>query len=744
MGNTINNNGASSISHPQTAGADPQNSITKTVKVNGKLYNCSASKVWGLRVAREVLGVHGLVKPVYDHFHGKLHEHRADITANPSKLPSTPLSERTARPLPKLPNQMNEQPTTHSKPANTPLAVRNSSPEIQPAKDLTAPEIIKNLEHGKFEDKSGFSLNKFSEAVQQLSTEDIKPLMKQLSRKEGPGYDTVMQEVREIYAERKVTEGLKKFGDNVQGLKDQFAGHYAHVPKLAAAMLAEIDRQVGLQEAPDSRSLELKELTPSLQGVYDSGNGSQLEFGTFQGVSLKLDQEYPKRPDDRVINEQFKNIQNPDIRGEIHNDLAFRDQAIPKYKDIHQSDAGKAFAPGAPYHAAKVDLPGGSFIASQGPIEKTETNFIKMLAHHRPAVSVSLVNSTELQDPKISHKKENQRSIEVGPKTIGEEKNYDGVKVRLDGQYSFDKGNVTVKQFSINGETQFRVYDKSWEDHSAGNPERLAKLSVLVEKLRQHPSVASRSDNPTVVNCNAGVGRTGTFVTIDNSLRQYQKTGEVPKDFTQTINTARKVRNRFVQTAGQFNTVTAVHGQFTPLFNPLLKEAGLTVATPATPQKAPEPKDNGLKYGSEDYAVINREARDAARLRRANRDDTYVNTNFADKTKTSVEKAPDLPPVAAERTKYNGPKDADELLDKITAGGYGMTIQTFDKNKLTTELTHVLRQAHQNQDQEQFDEISKYTETLKADKNWSQIGLLIDRIVNNRTQNGPPPTPSRR
>ncbi|WP_422137604.1 tyrosine-protein phosphatase [Endozoicomonas sp. ALC020] len=743
MGNTINNGGTSSIGHSQTAGADPQNSITKTVKVNGKLYNCSASKVWGLRVAREVLGVHGLVKPVYDHFHGKLHEHLADNTATPSKAPSTPLSERSTRPLPKLPNQMNEQPRTHSKPANTPLAVRNSSPETQPAKALKAPEIIKNLEHGKFEDKSGFSLNKFSEAVQQLSTPDIKELIFQLSQKDDPGYDTIMQEVREIYAERKVTEGLKEFGDNVQGLKDRCAGRYANSPKLAAAVFAEIDRQVGLQDPPDSRSLELKELTPSLQCVYGSDHGSQLEFGTYQGASLNLSQEFPYKPDDSEINTQYKKIKSPQIQGRIDNQPFF-EKAHPKFSDIHLGNRDKGFAPGAPYHAAKVDLPGGSFIASQGPLENTENNFIKMLAHHRPAVSVSLVNSKELEDPEISHKPDKKRSIEVGPKEVGEEKDCGGVKVRLDGQYSFDEGKVTVKQLSINGETQFRVYDKGWADHSAGTPERLAKLSVLVEKLRQHPSVAARSNNPTVVNCNAGVGRTGTFITIDNSLRQYQKTGEVPRDFTQTITTARQVRNKFVQTAGQFNTLTAVHGQFTPLFNPLLKEAGLTVATPATPQKAPEPKDNGLGYGSEDYAVVNKQARDADRLRRANRDDTYVNVNFADKTKTSVEKAPDLPPVAAKRTRNNGPKDADELLDKITGGGYGMTIQTFDRQTLTTELTRVLRQANKIQDQEQFVEISKYTKTLKADKNWSEIGQLIDKIVNNHTQNGPPPTPSRR
>ncbi|WP_252179256.1 tyrosine-protein phosphatase [Endozoicomonas sp. 4G] len=680
--------------------------------------------------------MHGLVKPVYDHFHSKLHEHRADTAANPSKPPSTSLSERSARLLPKLPNQVNEQPKTHSKPANTPLEVRRSAPETQAAKTLTAPEIIKNIDHGKFDDAdSNFLLNKFSETVQQLPTSDIKALIFELRDKKDSSYDTAKQEVREIYAERKVPEELKKFGNNVQGLKDHLANHYGRGSKLADAMLAEVDRRFGLQEAPDSRTHELKELTPSLQGIYDSDKGSQLTFGTFRGASLKLGQEFPHQPEDLNIKNQFQAIQknSPYIKGDLDRSPKFIDGAKPKFpKDIFQSDKAPGFAPGAFYHAAKVDLPGGSFIASQGPLEETENNFIKMLAHHRPAVSVSLVNSMELANPKVSNKPPNRHSIEVGPKTVGEEKDCDGVKVRLDGQYSFDKGNVTVKQLSINGETQFRVYDKGWADHTAGTPERLAKLSVLVEKLRQHPSVANRSGNPTVVNCNAGVGRTGTFITIDNSLRQYQKTGEVPQDFTKTITTARQVRNKFVQTAGQFNTLTAVHGQFTPLFDPLLKEAGLTVATP---QKAPEPEDNGLGYGSEDYATVDRTA---DKIRRENEDELYVNTTFATKKDTAVEKAPDLPPsppVAAKRSKYTGPKNAEQLVNKIADGQYGKTLQAFNIKKLSSELTHVLRQADRQSDQQQLNQILSYAETLQADENWHQIGDKIQKLIDDFSRN---------
>ncbi|MGI9279167.1 MAG: tyrosine-protein phosphatase [Endozoicomonas sp.] len=689
MGDPINGGGASPVSHSQTAGTENQKPITDTVTVNGKPYNVGKAKVWGLRIAREVLGVHGLVKSAYNHFQGKLHDHRADgNVAGTSKPPSTPLMERAARPLPELPNKLSESPdTTGSKPSFTPPEIIDSAPETpQPAKPLTVPEIISDLTFGGFEGDDGFSLSKFSDTVQQLPTSDIKTLL--VDHNDKLLAENIRQEVREIYAERKVTEALgPSFDGDVQGLKDKFAKRYTSSPKLAKAVNTEINRQLNIQQGPDPRSPELQQLTPGLQGIYSSDNGAK----------LGLSQEFPKAPDNPAINKQFSEIEgrSPVIKNRIDNNQAFKDQAFPKFTNIHLGKADQAFAPGAPYHAARVDLPGGSFIAGQGPLENTETNFVKLLAHHRPAVSISLVNSEELKDPSISGRKSTKRSIEIGPKVVGEEKDYGGVKVKLDGQYSFDEGRVTVKQLSVNGETQFRVYDKGWEDHSAGNPERLAKLSVLVEKLREHPSVAARSDNPTVVNCNAGVGRTGTFVTINNSLREYQKTGQPPQDYTQTITTARQVRNKFVQTPGQLNTVAAVHGQFTPLFDPLLKEAGLTVSTPVqtpvTPQEAPEPEDNGLNYGADDYATINRDERDAGRIRRASQDDTYVNTRVERDTsieevseeEDTVEPPPILTPSPApeDTSSVNQTSQQLELLNQLIADAEQARKPTADRIK---------------------------------------------------------------
>ncbi|WP_172806909.1 tyrosine-protein phosphatase [Endozoicomonas arenosclerae] len=693
-----------------------------------------------------------MIKPAYNHFHDKLHSHRSDgnVAGTPTP-PSTPVLERSARPLPELPNQVNDFAGSNSP---TLFQDYDSTPEAAPPKPQTAAEVLHAISYGNdFNNDDGFSLDLFREGVNDLPTDEIKTLLTKHS--DELLNDRIKDTVREVYAERKVSEALSnpKFKDDPQGLKTELTNHYGQFPKLHAAMQAEVNKRFGIEEAPETRSPELHELTPNLQSLYSSNSGGPLQ----------LDKEFPKVPKDPVINEQFNDIEvsSPLIQGRIDQKDDFKSEAHPKFSNIHLGNTGKAFAPGAPYHAAKIDLPGGSFVAAQGPLEKTETNFVKLLAHHRPPVSVSLVNSDELTDPKISGRRNTRRSIEIGPKEVGEEKDYGGIKVKLEGKYDFDGGRVTVKQLSINGETQFRVYDKGWEDHSAGNPERLAKLAVLVEKLRQHPSVSARTDNPTVVNCNAGVGRTGTFVTIDNSLREYQKTGQPPQDYTQTITTARKVRNSFVQTAGQFNTVSAVHNNFTRLFAPLLEEADLTVAThsesPITPEESIGPDDNGPEFSSAIYSTVNKDERDAERLRKASQDENYENTSFGQIRDSSIEEvleeddnlepppiltpspAPDdveVPdsPTLSKRTASLRPKDANQLLNKITEGGYGNSPASFDSQKLVTDLIPVLRQA----DQAQFTELLNYTETLKSTPGWQEVGLAAEQAINDHIQNRSP------
>ena len=63
-------------------------------------------------------------------------------------------------------------------------------------------------------------------------------------------------------------------------------------------------------------------------------------------------------------------------------------------------------------------------------------------------------------------------------------------------------------------------------------------------------SEVSNQQPPLVVHCSAGIGRTGTFITIDVSLRELDATGSV--DIQNTVQRIRRQRAFAVQTEEQY------------------------------------------------------------------------------------------------------------------------------------------------------------------------------------------------
>ena len=81
----------------------------------------------------------------------------------------------------------------------------------------------------------------------------------------------------------------------------------------------------------------------------------------------------------------------------------------------------------------------------------------------------------------------------------------------------------------------------SWPDH--GVPQYGSPLMMLYKKVM---AGWKRGGPPIIVHCSAGVGRTGTFITIDIALEQAEKKGVV--DIAGIINRLREQRMLMVQT----------------------------------------------------------------------------------------------------------------------------------------------------------------------------------------------------
>ena len=81
----------------------------------------------------------------------------------------------------------------------------------------------------------------------------------------------------------------------------------------------------------------------------------------------------------------------------------------------------------------------------------------------------------------------------------------------------------------------------SWPDH--GVPEYAAPLMIIRKKAMGDWKILG---GPLLVHCSAGVGRTGTFITLDIALEQANKEGIV--DIPGIVNRLRQQRMKMVQT----------------------------------------------------------------------------------------------------------------------------------------------------------------------------------------------------
>ncbi|AAW51787.1 PTP 3 [Bracoviriform demolitoris] len=180
------------------------------------------------------------------------------------------------------------------------------------------------------------------------------------------------------------------------------------------------------------------------------------------------------------------------------------------------------------------------FICCQGPKESTSGDFWKMVSEHNSSVIVSL---TETDD-------EDQVCYEYWVK---------------EEDYELAFGRYVVKTLEIIEESSFtrtrlRLTDVSsdtsreihhfwyphWSDY--GNPTNPAEILNLISKVNQKrkemKKTADSQPGPIVVHCSAGIGRTGTFCTIDNALSQLRK--EQTVCLPQTVLKIRKQRHSSV------------------------------------------------------------------------------------------------------------------------------------------------------------------------------------------------------
>ncbi|XP_053399763.1 receptor-type tyrosine-protein phosphatase epsilon-like isoform X4 [Mercenaria mercenaria] len=178
------------------------------------------------------------------------------------------------------------------------------------------------------------------------------------------------------------------------------------------------------------------------------------------------------------------------------------------------------------------------FIASQGPTKEMIDDFWRMIWQQRCTDIVMLTNIFELGVQKcLQYWPRNDESISFGNiavKLLKEEKSSDFVIRNLEINHKGDETRI-VKQYHFTSWPDKTTPDTAW---SLVNFWRIVREGTIDAKY------------PIVVHCSAGIGRTGTFIALDNLYNQAVTEGSIRP--AQMVETLRRQRTYMVQTKEQY------------------------------------------------------------------------------------------------------------------------------------------------------------------------------------------------
>lgn len=113
-----------------------------------------------------------------------------------------------------------------------------------------------------------------------------------------------------------------------------------------------------------------------------------------------------------------------------------------------------------------------------------------------------------------------------------------------------DFGSFIEREFEISNiqsgdtKTVFHINFITWPDH--GVPKSAVELVEFVRFLR----LLAEGPGPVVVHCSAGIGRTGTLITIDAALGLMER--DLSVDVNKIVRNLREQRQGMIQTKDQY------------------------------------------------------------------------------------------------------------------------------------------------------------------------------------------------
>ncbi|XP_052278518.1 receptor-type tyrosine-protein phosphatase epsilon-like isoform X4 [Dreissena polymorpha] len=178
------------------------------------------------------------------------------------------------------------------------------------------------------------------------------------------------------------------------------------------------------------------------------------------------------------------------------------------------------------------------FIASQGPTQKMISDFWRMIWQQKVEKIVMLTNLIELGTLKC---------LQYWPEDINGECKHGGVLIKYAGiKETFDY-KIRSLEITMDGETRRlnQFHFMSWPDKDVPDT-----TWCLVDFWRAVAKFDDTNTSPILVHCSAGVGRSGTFIALDNLIAQAQIENCVRP--LHVVEALRQQRVNMVQTKEQY------------------------------------------------------------------------------------------------------------------------------------------------------------------------------------------------
>ncbi|XP_055956463.1 tyrosine-protein phosphatase non-receptor type 9 isoform X1 [Patella vulgata] len=308
------------------------------------------------------------------------------------------------------------------------------------------------------------------------------------------------------------------------------------------------------------------EISPTAEKKRPMSSGSNILDNSIhmpddQGLTLTQLVDHVKQLKKRGLYAEYAHIKMEPPKGTFNESKARHNLPKNRYTDVLALDHSRVCLPltdGDPnsdyINANYVDgyMQKNAYICTQGPLPKTFVDFWRMVWSNQTEVIVMTTRTIERQRMKCGQYWPNEESMDeefeefvVFNSSIKQHKDYIETKLDIHNKKTGEKRMVTHLQFT------------AWPDY--GIPPATGFLDFLfhVRKAQEDATkdLGSKWQGhplgpPIVIHCSAGIGRTGTFVTIDISLRRLDDIGTV--DIRETVRRIRSQRAYSIQMPDQY------------------------------------------------------------------------------------------------------------------------------------------------------------------------------------------------